>query len=68
MGPCATIGSFNLLSILSSERGALPGFSPGPIWTSLQVSDGASPKELKSFSGRCKLGNWTVHGGASGAN
>jgi len=32
------------------------GVSPGPIWTPLQVSGGATPEHLKNFGGNTALG------------
>jgi NAD(P)-dependent dehydrogenase (short-subunit alcohol dehydrogenase family) len=32
------------------------GVAPGPIWTPLQVSGGASPEKLKNFGGQTPLG------------
>jgi NAD(P)-dependent dehydrogenase (short-subunit alcohol dehydrogenase family) len=32
------------------------GVAPGPIWTPLQVSGGASPEKLKKFGGQTPLG------------
>ncbi len=32
------------------------GVAPGPIWTPLQVSGGASQEKLKKFGGRTPLG------------
>jgi NAD(P)-dependent dehydrogenase (short-subunit alcohol dehydrogenase family) len=32
------------------------GVAPGPIWTSLQVSGGASQEKLKQFGGQTPLG------------
>jgi NAD(P)-dependent dehydrogenase (short-subunit alcohol dehydrogenase family) len=32
------------------------GVAPGPIWTPLQVSGGATPEKLKKFGGQTPLG------------
>ena len=32
------------------------GVAPGPIWTALQVSGGASPEKLQKFGGQTPLG------------
>jgi NAD(P)-dependent dehydrogenase (short-subunit alcohol dehydrogenase family) len=42
------------------------GVAPGPIWTPLQVSGGASPEKLKKFGGKTPLGRPGMPGELAG--
>ncbi len=42
------------------------GVAPGPVWTPLQVSGGASPEKLKNFGGQTPLGRPGMPGELAG--
>jgi len=46
----------SLAKQLASKGIRVNGVAPGPIWTPLQVSGGASQKKLKQFGGQTSLG------------
>ncbi len=53
----ATMNFVKSLSKQLAKRGIrVNGVAPGPVWTPLQVSGGASPQKLKKFGGQTPLG------------
>src|SRR5882757_5343822 len=53
----ATMNFVKSLAKQLAKRGIrVNGVAPGPVWTPLQVSGGASPEKLKKFGGRTPLG------------
>ena len=46
----------SLAKQLASKGIRVNGVAPGPIWTPLQVSGGASPEKLESFGGKTPMG------------
>lgn len=46
----------SLAKQLASKGIRVNGVAPGPIWTPLQVSGGASQEKLKSFGGQTPMG------------
>jgi NAD(P)-dependent dehydrogenase (short-subunit alcohol dehydrogenase family) len=46
----------SLAKQLASRGIRVNGVAPGPIWTPLQVSGGATQEKLKSFGGQTPLG------------
>jgi NAD(P)-dependent dehydrogenase (short-subunit alcohol dehydrogenase family) len=53
----ATMNYVKSLSKQLAEKGIrVNGVAPGPIWTPLQVSGGATPEKLKEFGGKTPLG------------
>ena len=53
----ATMNFVKSLAKQLAKRGIrVNGVAPGPVWTPLQVSGGASPEKLKHFGGQTPLG------------
>jgi NAD(P)-dependent dehydrogenase (short-subunit alcohol dehydrogenase family) len=63
----ATMNFVKSLAKQLAKRGIrVNGVAPGPIWTPLQVSGGASPEKLKKFGGRTPLGRPGMPGELAG--
>src|SRR6202789_3164458 len=56
----------SLAKQLASQGIRVNGVAPGPIWTPLQVSGGASPEKLKKFGGHTPLGRPGMPGELAG--
>ena len=52
----AVVGLIRQLAVEVGPRVRVNGVAPGPIWTPLQVSGGASQEKLKNFGGQTPLG------------
>jgi NAD(P)-dependent dehydrogenase (short-subunit alcohol dehydrogenase family) len=63
----ATINFVKSLAKQLAKKGIrVNGVAPGPIWTPLQVSGGASPEKLKKFGGKTPLGRPGMPGELAG--
>src|SRR5438552_5036834 len=63
----ATMNFVKSLSKQLAKRGVrVNGVAPGPVWTPLQVSGGASPEKLKRFGGHTPMGRPGMPGELAG--